>query len=200
MIIFLNGCSSAGKTSIAQSIQHISQQPWLRVGIDTFIDMLPDRYIAFGDRAKKGYFQFVPSENAAGPTIRIEGGPLGSNFFQSVPTIIARLADIENNLIIDEVVLEKEYLMAYVNSLKLHKVYFIGVYCDLKSMQERETLRGDRSIGLANDQNGQVHACIEEYDFKIDTTYTSSSELAKKILTFIEETPEPSAFKKLLEQ
>jgi chloramphenicol 3-O phosphotransferase len=38
-IIFLNGCSSAGKTSISKAIQELSDTPWLHIGIDTFIGM-----------------------------------------------------------------------------------------------------------------------------------------------------------------
>ena len=40
-IIILNGPSSSGKTSIARSIQRLSDEPWLTLGIDTFIHMTP---------------------------------------------------------------------------------------------------------------------------------------------------------------
>ncbi|WP_410521513.1 phosphotransferase-like protein [Candidatus Tisiphia endosymbiont of Metellina segmentata] len=40
-IIFLNGCGSAGKTSIARAIQYLSKDSWLTFGIDTFISMIP---------------------------------------------------------------------------------------------------------------------------------------------------------------
>lgn len=36
MIVFLNGCSSSGKTMVGKAIQHLSDKPWLLLGIDTF--------------------------------------------------------------------------------------------------------------------------------------------------------------------
>jgi chloramphenicol 3-O phosphotransferase len=48
MIIFLNGCSSSGKTTIAKAIQHLSDEPWLLLGIDTFFHMMPSKYVGFG--------------------------------------------------------------------------------------------------------------------------------------------------------
>ncbi len=50
MIIFLNGCSSAGKTTIARAIQHLSEKPWLLIGIDTFFQMMPSAYVGFGEK------------------------------------------------------------------------------------------------------------------------------------------------------
>jgi len=40
MIIFLNGCSSAGKSTIARAIQHLSEKPLLLIGIDNMLKEL----------------------------------------------------------------------------------------------------------------------------------------------------------------
>ena len=40
-IILLNGAGSSGKTSIARSIQYLSNEQWLTFGVDTFIEMTP---------------------------------------------------------------------------------------------------------------------------------------------------------------
>lgn len=61
-IIFLNGCGSSGKTSIAKAIQHESPELWLSFGVDTFIDMIP-----FG--RQEPYLKFIPGQNDRGPTI-----------------------------------------------------------------------------------------------------------------------------------
>lgn len=42
-IIYLNGTSSAGKTSIALALQDVLDESFLRIGVDTFIGMLPRR-------------------------------------------------------------------------------------------------------------------------------------------------------------
>lgn len=43
-IIFLNGVSSSGKTSIARVLQQKLPAPYLHVQLDTFEEMLPERY------------------------------------------------------------------------------------------------------------------------------------------------------------
>ncbi len=194
LLIFLNGCSSAGKTSIAHSIQHLSDTPWLRLGLDIFIDMVPDKFIGFGEQAKNGYFSFTPRKNERGSLIQIENGPLGEKFFDSAPAIAQLLADQGNNLIIDEVLFGNEILKSYVYHLNSHTVYFVGVFCDLKSLQEREILRRDRAIGLANDQIDRVHDGIREYDLKVDSTHTSPFVNAHKIIEFIAQNPTPVGF------
>jgi chloramphenicol 3-O phosphotransferase len=43
-IILLNGTSSSGKSSVARALQEVLSEPYLHLGIDTFIAMLPSRY------------------------------------------------------------------------------------------------------------------------------------------------------------
>ena len=63
-IIFLNGCGSSGKTSIARAIQHESPELWLNFGVDTFIDMIP-----FG--RQEPYLKFIPGQNERGSTMHL---------------------------------------------------------------------------------------------------------------------------------
>lgn len=187
-IIFLNGCSSSGKTSIAKAIQYIASTPWLHLGVDSFINMLPRRFIEFGDKAKEGYYTFTSGENSRGSTIKVATAPLGEIFFQEVaPRIVNNFADFENNIIVDEVLFNDEQLENYATILSSHTVYFIKVICELKTMQEREIIRGNRIIGLANHQFDYLEKSSFEYDTIIDTTNTSSFENARKILTLISE-------------
>ena len=44
-IIFINGTSSSGKTSIVRALQDMLKEPYLEAGIDKFIWMLPARYL-----------------------------------------------------------------------------------------------------------------------------------------------------------
>jgi chloramphenicol 3-O phosphotransferase len=88
-----------------------------------------------------------------------------------MPQFAEMLAASGNNLITDEVLFDEEALKAYAQQLKSHTVYYIGVFCDLAVMQEREVLRRDRCIGLSNDQIDRVHqGVLNSYDFKEDTT------------------------------
>ena len=195
-IIFLNGCGSSGKTSIARSLQHLSEKPWLHLGMDMLIEMMPPAYIPSGSKAKTGYFSFREGENDRGPTMIVENGPLGPQVFGALPSIARILADFRNDVILDEVLLDGKGLKSYVTELKDHTVYFIGIFCDFQQMQEREILRGDRALGLSNDQMDRVHQnCQEYYDLKINTTQRAPFECAKEILRFLDQTSDPQGFK-----
>lgn len=193
-IIFLNGCGSSGKTSIAKAIQHESPELWLSFGVDTFIDMIP-----FG--RQEPYLKFIPGQNEHGPTMHVDSGPEGVKLFSVMPQFAEMLATCGNNLIIDEVLFDEETLKAYAKHLKDHTVYYIGVFCDLAVMQEREVLRRDRCIGLSNDQIDRAHqGVLNSYDFKVDTTAISSFEAARLILKFVDDNPVPKAFQTLAKQ
>lgn len=193
-IIFLNGCGSSGKTSIAKAIGHESPDLWLSFGVDTFIDMIPFGRI-------DPYLKFIPGQNERGPTMHVESGPEGVKLFSVMPQFAEMLAFKGNNLIIDEVLFDEETLKAYAKHLKDHTVYYVGVFCDLVVMQEREVLRRDRCIGLSNDQIDRVHqGVLNSYDFKADTTATSPFEAARRILKFMDDNPVPKAFQTLAKQ
>jgi chloramphenicol 3-O-phosphotransferase len=53
-------------------------------------------------------------------------------------------------------------------------------------MEEREILRGDRSLGLARAQFTKMKDLIwDDYDIEVDTSYISPFANAKKILQFL---------------
>ena len=193
MIIFLNGCSSSGKTTIAKAIQHLSEEPWLLLGIDTFFHMMPSKYVGFGEKAVEGY-HFISGQDEKGPLMGIESGSFGNAVTDSIPKVVQSLAGDAHNLIVDEVLRTDKELEGYVRALACYKVYFIGVKCDVKEMQEREILRGDRALGLARNQTASVHGLSRAYDLMVDTTTKSAFVCAEEILGFIKHNPNPTGF------
>lgn len=193
-IILLNGAGSSGKTSIAKSIQYLSDDPWITFGIDTFIDMTP----AFTDENKnKKYLSFTPGKNEYGQTIYVESHENGRKLFETMPDFAKLLADKGQHIIIDEVLFDDDHLKSYIHQLSDHIVYFVGVYCDLSVMRNREILRGNRAIGLSNDQFDRVHQGLREYDMIVNTNQSDFFENAKTILRFIEDNDHPSGFCKM---
>ncbi|MDX1916634.1 MAG: hypothetical protein SFT68_01440 [Rickettsiaceae bacterium] len=190
-VIFLNGCTSSGKSSIIKAIQHESESLWIACGIDIFIQMMPYGRI-------DPYLTFTPEQNQRGPSVRVDSGPEGPKLFDALPQLATILAAKGNNLIIDEVLLNEKDLFSYAKYLKDFTVYYIGVFCDLEIMREREIFRRNRFIGLANDQIDRVHkGVLGSYDFRVDTTSISPSNAARLILKFINESPAPKAFASL---
>ncbi len=193
-IIFLNGCGSAGKTSIARSIQHLSHELWLSFGIDSFIDMIPFA-------RQESYLKFIPGHNKSGAVMHVEIGPNAPKLFGLMPKFAEMLAGEGNNLIIDEVLWDEVSLKEYAKRLCHHTVYYIGVFCELKVMQEREIIRRDRCLGLSNGQIDRVHqGQLGAYDFTVDTTTLTPFEAARQILDYILSHPDPKAFLKICVQ
>lgn len=185
-ILFLNGCSSSGKTSIVRAIQHLSNEPWLVFGIDTFLKAMPPKYLPFGEKAQEG-IRFVPGVDKEGlPIMEVKSGSYGEKVSKSIPKVIKQLADDGHNLIIDEVIWEEEDLENYRTILENHQVYFIKIFCDLPIIEEREKIRGDRAWGLARDQYTKIEELKWIYDLQIDTNKFRPLVSAEMILKFVE--------------
>ena len=191
-LIFLNGAGSSGKTSISRAIQYLSNEPWLAFGVDTFIEMTS--YPTTG-KSKGDYLSFVSGRNKNGPTTRVELKEKGKMLFKCMPEFANLLLNEGNNISIDDVLLDDEQLKNYLNRLSSsHIIYFVGVYCKLNIMQEREILRRNRAIGLSNDQFKRVHNGLREYDITVDTSNSSIFEAAKKILKYTAKVSKPEGF------
>ncbi len=179
LIIFLNGTSSSGKSSIAIKIQELSHLPFIHLEIDAFLGMIA--------------FKHIDCEAIDG--VNENCNKLISGFHQC----FASMVKSGNNIVIDHVLQESNWLVECLSVLKDEKVYMVGVYTSLDILTEREIKRGDRSIGLAALQFNKVHSsCI--YDIEVNTDYQSSEECAKKILLFINEENKPSAWTKLIRE
>jgi chloramphenicol 3-O phosphotransferase len=180
-ILFLNGASSSGKSSIAKAIQELDDKPWLVLGVDTFIDLMPAAYTPGGSKAAQG-MDFVTGANANGPTLEVSTGPYGKKVFNACALVAKTLADQGLDLIIDEVLLSKDEFAHYKNQLTGHIIYFVKVACDLATLQSREQLRGNRLSGLANAQFSLIDLFEKEYDLVVDTTKNSAVECAEQII------------------
>lgn len=85
-LIFLNGPSSAGKSSIARELQHCLDDYYLYLGIDTFIAMMPENANALGESDQKAdgfYWQTQLLHNQ--PVKRISSGSFGKKSKHHLP-------------------------------------------------------------------------------------------------------------------
>jgi chloramphenicol 3-O phosphotransferase len=184
-VIFLNGCSSAGKSLIVKAIQHLSDECWLNFGFDIFFKAMPFKYLPLGKKAEEG-IQFVSREDEKDPTTEARSGKHGEELAKSIPKIFKLLADDGHYLILDEVIWEEEEMENYALILKNHEVYFVKVACKLELAVEREIIRGDRVWGLARDQYTKIEDLKWKYDLQIDTSQLTPFESAKKILELVQ--------------
>ncbi len=199
MIIILNGCPSAGKTSIIKEMQNLYQTPLLHMGVDLFWSMIPAQYKEHGSKAHEGYAFSKGYDHDNNPVIQMQKGPFAQKFEQTMPHVIHSLTDCGHDIAVDTIISDDMILHHYATVLKNHTVYFVGIVCDLEELEKRERLRGNRELGLARGRFNLIPKNKEWYDFTIDTTGLDVATCAQEIMNFIQQTPEPLGFKKLRE-
>lgn len=151
-VVFLNGTSSSGKSSIAHQLQGLlADRLWLHVQLDAFMEMLP--------REQRHGLQ---------------------RFFTGTHQAIAQLALAGNSLIIDHVLESPDWFDQLVSALDRIPVLYVGVKAPLDVLEQRERDRGDRRIGLARFQLNLVHR-HSPYDLELDTSALTPAECAEAI-------------------
>ncbi|WP_405994721.1 chloramphenicol phosphotransferase CPT family protein [Streptomyces sp. NBC_00986] len=172
-IIFLNGTSSSGKSSIARELLRILDQSFFHMSVDAFHAMRSDRDIPDGrlqaeiDRTAMGFHRAVAGMAAAG-----------------------------NQIVVDHVLSRRWRLLDCLDLFAAEDVVLVGVHCPLPELERRERIRGDRTPGLAARQFEQVHA-HGTYDIECDTSKSTSGEIAQQIKNALTRRPTPTAFTRL---
>ncbi|WP_166028315.1 chloramphenicol phosphotransferase CPT family protein [Streptomyces chilikensis] len=173
-IIFLNGTSSSGKSSIARELLDI-----LEDGV--FFHLAVDSFNAMRSKRELGTQEL----DAALRRTRM-------GFHRS----IAAMAAVGNDIVVDHVLSEPWRLLDCLRVLPPEDVLFVGVHCSLDELTRRELARGDRPSGLAAYQYDLVHA-HGDYDVECDTSTASPRECAQLIKEFLPYRSSPTAFTRL---
>jgi chloramphenicol 3-O phosphotransferase len=169
-IIFLNGTSSSGKTTLTASLQSRLDPVFLHFAEDSFFHMLP------GDAYERPDFMSV-------------GTALYDGFARSA----AAMAEAGNHLIIDTVAWNPGSMATFERALRGLDVLSVGVHCDIDVLEQRERQRGDRSVGLARRQHATAHA-EASYDVEVDTSTASLETCVETIVQAWREPPAATAF------
>jgi chloramphenicol 3-O phosphotransferase len=178
LILFLNGASSCGKSSIAKELQAMIEQPCFHLCIDDYLGALQKDLWDRQEVVQREWRHII-------------GG------FHAAAAAIARAGNL---VIVDDVLEEEppwvENLLTLFEGLD---VLFVGVHCPLAELEKREQERGDRKRGMARLQFDQVHAQAL-YDVEVDTSKLSPQECAARIITYLGARQYPSAFERLRER
>ncbi|MDX2005932.1 MAG: hypothetical protein SFU83_11695 [Meiothermus sp.] len=193
VVIFLNGVSSSGKSSIARALQDLWRTPLLHVGVDSFIDMMPTRFCGDGPDAHLG-LEFAPTHTEQGSVVEIRQGPYAKKLFAGMVGAIGALARAGSDLVVDEVLFGDGMLKEYVRELSGQSVYFIAVNCPLEIVERRERERGDRFVNSARAQFPLVHGPTRRYDLELDTSRTTPDQLARRIYEYVASVAHPQGF------
>lgn len=168
-VIVLNGGSSSGKSGIARCLQAVLPDPWLTVGIDTFIRALP------------GHLQTSAAGIEIGPGGDVVIGPAFRMLEAAWMAGVAAMARAGGRVIIDDVFLGGAATQRrWRDALGALTVLWVGVRCQASVATGRETARADRVTGLAASQADLVHRGVV-YDVQVDTTGKEAMECARLI-------------------
>jgi chloramphenicol 3-O phosphotransferase len=173
-IIWLNGTSSSGKTTLAKELQALLDDHFLHVCFDTFYQMLP-----------AGFKPTTPADSKY-----VERVHLG--FEYSIPA----LAKGGNRLIVDYPFHYADSLPRCLDLVSGYTVLYAGIFCPIDVLEQRETARGDRKVGLARYQSARVHQ-NSEYDAEVHTHELSPNQAAQKIISALDRVTAPTAFDRL---
>ena len=175
-VIFLNGASSSGKSTLAKAVQVALDEPFLHVSSDHLVaaGVLPHR--------------------------REDGGPfdwwhqMRPRFFAGFHRCLPALALAGNDLIVDHVIEFASWRNDLAGLLAGLDVFLVGVHCDLDELDRRERQRGDRRIG-----EGRTHVIVDgihtfgAYDLAVDTTAGVTPALATSLVRQWQQRTSPSA-------
>src|SRR3954451_21690553 len=115
-IILLNGASSSGKTTVARALQSLFEEPWLRIGFDV-----------------------LRAAGPAGWTVEAAGG---EQVLRGVRRAVRALADAGNDVLVDDVILDRAFLPDWAVVVPGGAAWLVGVGCRAIVGRARTRLRG----------------------------------------------------------
>lgn len=194
-VILLNGSSSAGKTTLAHAIQDVSPTPVQYVALDQFRDGMSARYRGMNSLDNEPGTRGLNVVPVGGKT-HIRFGDIGRLTLRGMRRAAAAFAATGIDVVIDDLLVEPDFLRDYLEVFEGFDVTFVGVRCDLDTLEARERERPGRFPGTAEAHFEQVHdGC--DYDIEVDTAHLSPRKCAERILTVSRDLHNPTAFERL---
>ena len=162
-IIFLNGTSSSGKSSIAKALQEMIDTPCIHWCIDDYLTAYQQGLWDKQEIVQPEWPKIILGFHAAGAAMARAGNlVIMDDVMETEPPWVENLLDLFQGL----------------------TVYFIGVHCPLAELEKREKERKKRKDGMARLQFEQVHT-IAIYDVEVDTSVLNPQECAEMIVDHI---------------
>ena len=167
MVIYLEGVSSSGKTTLAKALQEQLEEPYFLLSGDMFWDMAPEKF-------RENMQVIFPKIDAI------------------TPNTMKLFSDLGVNILIDMVPVRGSFKNALINST----VLYVKVYCPLEELDRREINRSDRNNGLAQSQIESLYP-DSYYDIVVDTSISTPLECALSIIELLNNKEDITAYKNL---
>ena len=160
-VVFLNGVTSAGKTSIVEAIQDRDDVYFYVVANDLFQQMIGDKFL------QEDYWKHL------------------SEVIIMMYHTAKLFSDMGKNVLIDGILVERKELAPHYQQLreilKDNPLDVVEVYCPLEICRMRNILRGDRYESQSREQQ-ELMAQDIQYTFRVDTSCHSPEECADLIV------------------
>ena len=160
-IIFLNGVTSAGKTSIVEALQERDDIFFYVVANDLFQEMVGEKFL------QENYWKYL------------------SEVIIMMYHTAKLYSDMGKNVLIDGILVEREEIKPHYQQLleimRDNPLDVVEVYCPLDICRERNIARGDRYESQSDEQY-ELMAQNIEYALRVDTNLHSAAECAEMIV------------------
>ena len=171
-IIYLEGVSSSGKTTLARTLQTRLPEPFFLFSGDMFWEMGPNNGIK---------------------PINYDNDVLFPKIDLVTQNTLKLFSDIGIDFIIDFVPVRGNFVKILYES----PVLYVNVYCPIDELRRREKERENCHIGLAESQLKDMFP-QDKYDITVDTFNNTPEECADKIIELLNCPDKFISFKKLI--
>lgn len=160
-IIFLNGVTSSGKTSIVEALQERDDIFFYVVANDLFQEMVGEKYL------RENYWKYL------------------SEVIIMMYHTAKLYSDMGKNVLIDGILVERDeispHYLRLMEILKNNPHDLVEVYCPLEICRKRNIIRGDRYESQSDEQYELMSKNIK-YSLNVDTSLYSPAECADMII------------------
>lgn len=160
-IIFLNGVTSSGKTSIVEALQERRDHFFYVVANDLFAEMVGEQYL------EENYWKYL------------------SDVIILMYHTAKLYSDLGKNVLIDGILVERDEIKPHYEKLmeimKDRPLSIVEVYCPLDVCRQRNIERGDRYESQSDEQAELMSKDIK-YAMRVDTSVNSPAECAEQIV------------------
>jgi chloramphenicol 3-O phosphotransferase len=186
-IIYLNGPSSSGKSTLANALQNTLTEPYLHVGIDKLIGFMPEKINNWeGGPAPLGFSWEKKVDSNGNPIFLIHSGPFAKKISRTLKDIALLFASQNYNLILDDIAFGAVDVQEWKEALKKYKVLYVKVTTPLDMLQPPDGGQGDRYMELTP---GRFFRARENfiYDVEVDTNAQTVDKNVEKIIQALSE-------------
>ena len=160
-IVFLNGVTSSGKTSIVDALQERDEPFFYVVANDLFEQMVGERFL------RENYWKHL------------------SEVIILMYHTAKLYSDLGKNVLIDGILVEREQIAPHYarlrEILKENPLDIVEVFCPLEICRRRNIARGDRYETQSQEQAALMAENIA-YSMRVDTSLHSPEECAVQII------------------